>query len=115
VHRVSDVRQIEIQTAEPLLPLFEVEIAIAKLKRYKSPGSDKFPAELIQAVSELLRSKIHKLFNSILNKKNRLISGRGLLLYQSTRRTIKLTVVIIVAYHCYQLHTKFHPIASSQG
>jgi hypothetical protein len=33
VHRVSDVRQIEIQTAEPLVPdlsPFEVEIAIAK-------------------------------------------------------------------------------------
>jgi hypothetical protein len=43
VHRVSDVRQIEIHTAEPLVPdpsPFEVEIAIAKLKRFKSPGSD---------------------------------------------------------------------------
>jgi hypothetical protein len=36
VHRISDVRQIEIQTAEPLVPdpsPVEVEIAIAKLKR----------------------------------------------------------------------------------
>jgi hypothetical protein len=35
VHRVSDVRQIEIHTAEPLVPdpsSLEVEIAIAKLK-----------------------------------------------------------------------------------
>jgi hypothetical protein len=35
VHRVSDVRQIEIHTAEPLVldpSPFEVEIAIAKLK-----------------------------------------------------------------------------------
>jgi hypothetical protein len=43
VHRVSDVRQIEIHTAEPLVPdpsPFKVEIAIAKLKMYKSPGSD---------------------------------------------------------------------------
>jgi hypothetical protein len=43
VHRVSDVRQIEIHTAEPLVPdlsPFEVEIAIENLKRYKSPGSD---------------------------------------------------------------------------
>jgi hypothetical protein len=42
VHRVSDVRQIEMHTAEPLVPEpnpFEVEIAIAKLKRYDSPGS----------------------------------------------------------------------------
>jgi hypothetical protein len=34
---VSDVRQIEIHTAEPLIPdpsPFEVEIAVAKLKKY---------------------------------------------------------------------------------
>jgi hypothetical protein len=34
---------IEIQTAEPLVPgssHIEVEIAIAKLKKYKSTGSD---------------------------------------------------------------------------
>jgi hypothetical protein len=50
VHRVSDVWQIEIHTAEPLVPEpipLEVEIAIAKLKRYKSPGSDEIQAELI--------------------------------------------------------------------
>jgi hypothetical protein len=58
VHRVSDVRQIEIHTAE-------VEIAIAKLKRFKSPGSVQIPAELIQAGGEILRSKIHKLIKSI--------------------------------------------------
>jgi hypothetical protein len=42
VHRVRDVRQIEIQTAEQLVPdpsPVEVEIAIAKLKRFKSPVS----------------------------------------------------------------------------
>jgi hypothetical protein len=45
VHNVSDVRQIEVHTAEPLVPgpsHLEVEIAIAKLKKYKSPGSEKF-------------------------------------------------------------------------
>jgi hypothetical protein len=68
---VSDVRQIEIHTAEPLVPdpsPFEVEIAIEKLKRYKSPGSDGIPAELIQARGEILRSKIHKLIKLIWNK-----------------------------------------------
>jgi hypothetical protein len=38
---------------EPLVPdrsPFEVESAIAKLKQYKSPGSDHIPPELIQAV-----------------------------------------------------------------
>jgi hypothetical protein len=36
-------------------------VAIAKLKSYKSPGSDQIPAELIQAGGDILHSKIHKL------------------------------------------------------
>jgi hypothetical protein len=43
VHRISDVRQIEIYTAELLgsdPSPFEVETAITKLKMYKSPGSE---------------------------------------------------------------------------
>jgi hypothetical protein len=105
VHRVRDVRQTEIQTAEQLVPdprPLEVEIAIAKLKRFKSPGSDQIQAELIQAGGEILRTKIHKLINYIWKRKNFLISGRSLLFYQFTRMAIKLTVVIIVGYHCYQ-------------
>jgi len=41
VYGVSDVKQIEIHTAEPLVPepsAFEFELAIEKLKSYKSPG-----------------------------------------------------------------------------
>ena len=37
-------------TAEPLLPdttVFEIEMAIEKLKRHRSPGIDQIPAELI--------------------------------------------------------------------
>jgi hypothetical protein len=40
-------------------------------------------------------------------RKNSLISGRNLSLYQLTERVTKLTVIIIVGYHCYQLHTTF--------
>jgi hypothetical protein len=68
VHNVSDVRQIEVHMAEPLVPgpsCLEVEIAIAKLKKYKSPGSDQILAELIQAGGEILLSAIHKLINSV--------------------------------------------------
>jgi hypothetical protein len=71
VHNVSDVRQIEIHTAEPLVPgpsHLEVEISIAKLKRYKSPGSDQILAELFQVGGETLVSVIHKLITSIWNK-----------------------------------------------
>jgi len=44
VHGVSDVRQAEIQTAEPLVPepsAFEVELAIEKLKSHKSPNTSR--------------------------------------------------------------------------
>jgi hypothetical protein len=71
VHNVSDVRQIEVHRAEPLVPgpsRLEVEIAIAKLKKYKSPGSDQILAELIQAGGEILLSVIHNLINSVWNK-----------------------------------------------
>jgi hypothetical protein len=71
VHGVNDVRQTKIHTADPLIPepsSFEVEIAIEKLKRYKSPGTDQMPAELIQAGGSTLRSEIHKLINRIWNK-----------------------------------------------
>jgi hypothetical protein len=71
VHNDSDVRQIEVHTAEPLVPgprCLEAEIAIAKLRKYKSPGSDEIPAKLIQVGGEILLSAIHKLINSVLNK-----------------------------------------------
>jgi hypothetical protein len=47
----------------------EIEIAIANLKRYKSPGSNQIPAELFHAGGETLQSQIHKLINSVWNKK----------------------------------------------
>ncbi|PNF28088.1 hypothetical protein B7P43_G12259, partial [Cryptotermes secundus] len=97
VHSVSDVRQIEMHTVEPLIPdhsPFEFEIAIAMMKKSKSPGSDQIPAKLIQAGCKILRLKIHKLITSIWNKEELLISGKSLL-YQFTRSVIELTVVII--------------------
>jgi hypothetical protein len=48
--------------------LVEVEIAIGKLKSYKSPGTDQIPAELIKAGGETLYSEIHRLICYILNK-----------------------------------------------
>jgi hypothetical protein len=71
VHNVSDVRQIEVHTAEPLFPgpsRLEVEIAIAKLGKYKLPGNDQIPAELIESGSEALVSAICKQINSVWNK-----------------------------------------------
>jgi hypothetical protein len=62
---------MDIHTAEPLVPepsLVEVEIAIVKLKSYKSPGIDQIPAELIKAGCETLYSEIHRLICSIWNE-----------------------------------------------
>jgi hypothetical protein len=70
VHRVSDVRQIEIHTAEPLVldpSAFEVEIAIAKLKRYKSPCSDHFCHKLFEQEVKHY-GMIYELINSIWDK-----------------------------------------------
>jgi hypothetical protein len=50
VHNVNHVRQIEVHTAEPLVPgpsCLEVEIAIVKLKKCKWPGNVEIPAEPI--------------------------------------------------------------------
>ena len=66
---VCDVRQAEINTAEPLVPepsVLEVELAIRKLKSHKSPGIDQIPAELIKTGGSTIRCTIHKLINAIL-------------------------------------------------
>jgi hypothetical protein len=83
VYGVNDVRQTEIHTAEPLVPersSSEVEIAIEKLKSYKSPGIDQIPAELIQVAGNTLHSEINLLIVSGI-RKNCQSSGRNLLLY----------------------------------
>jgi hypothetical protein len=71
VHGVHNVRQKDIQMAEPLVPepsLVEVETAIGKLKTYKSLGTDQIPAELVKAGGGTLYSEIHKLICCIWNK-----------------------------------------------
>ena len=59
VHGVSDVRQTEIHTAEPLVPeagAFVVEMTTEK------------PSQLIKAGGRTLCSEIQQLINSIWNK-----------------------------------------------
>jgi hypothetical protein len=71
MHKVTDVRQIEVHTAKPLVPgpsHLEVEIAIAELKRYKLPDRDQILAEMVQAGGKILLSAIQKLINSVWSK-----------------------------------------------
>jgi hypothetical protein len=68
---VSGVRQTEMHIAEPFVSepsASEVEATIGELKRYKFPGVDQIPAELIHAGGGTLRSEIHKLIKLIWNK-----------------------------------------------
>ena len=70
-HKDNDVRDIEIQTAEsfsPELTLLEVEIAIETLKKYKSRGIDKLPAELMQDKGNSQLTEIYKLVLAIWKK-----------------------------------------------
>jgi hypothetical protein len=101
VHTVSDFRQIEIHRAESLVPgpSPELEIAIAKLKKCKSPGSDQIPA--VKEVKHYCLRSINSLILCGVMK-NCLISGRSLLFYQFIKKVTKL------GYHCYKLHTKFY-------
>jgi hypothetical protein len=68
---VNDVRHTEIHTAEPLLDetiACELDMAIEKLKRHKSPGIDQIPAELIKAGVRKIYCEVHKLIISIWTK-----------------------------------------------
>jgi hypothetical protein len=71
VHAVHDVRQMDTHMAQPLIPepsLVEVEIAIGKMKSYKSLGTDQILAKLTKAVGKTSYSEIQRLICSIWNK-----------------------------------------------
>jgi sorting nexin-29 len=71
IHWVNYVRQTGIHTAEPLVPelsAFGFEVAIEKLKKYKSPSIDQIPPELIKEGGRTICYEIHKLINSIWNE-----------------------------------------------
>jgi hypothetical protein len=110
IHGEGGVWQTEMHTAEPFVPqpsASEVEFAVGKLKRYKSPGFIQIPAELTQAGGGILCSEIHKHFQLIWKK--RIASPmKTANCGTHSKKEIKLTVVIIEAYHFCQLDTKFY-------
>jgi hypothetical protein len=113
VHGVHDVRQMDINTDQSLIPepnLVEVEIATGKLKRHKSPGIDQIPAELIIARGKTLCSEIQRLICSIWNKEELPQQWKECIIVPIYKRVIRLTVIIIIQESpSYQLPTKFHP------
>jgi hypothetical protein len=112
VYGVRDVRQMDIHTAEPLVPepsLVEVEIVIGKLKSYKSPGTDQIPTELIKARGETLYSEIHKLTCSIWNKEELTQKWKESVTVLIHKKGYETIVIIIKESPSYQLSTKFYP------
>jgi hypothetical protein len=99
-----------MHTDEPLVPgpsPLKVQFAISKFKKYKLPGSGLIPAEPIQAGGEILLSQIHNLINYIWNKEelhDQKKESNTVPLYKKVDKTL----MIIVGYHCYQLHITFH-------
>jgi hypothetical protein len=118
VHNVSDVRQIEVHTTEPLVSgpsHVEIEIAVAKLKKYKSLVVIKirqngFKQGVKYCCSGCTNSLI--LFGI---RKNCLISGRSLLLYQVAIKDDKTDCNNYRGYHCYELYTECYRLSFSQS
>jgi hypothetical protein len=84
-----------------------VEIATAKLKKYKLPGSEQIPAQLNHAAGETLLSEIHKLINSIWNTEELPDLWKESITVLLYKKGDQMTAVITVGYYCYQFHTKF--------
>jgi hypothetical protein len=58
-----ELRETAMHTAKPFVSApsaSDTDVAIGKLKRYKSPSVDQIPVKLIQAGGETLRFEIHK-------------------------------------------------------
>jgi hypothetical protein len=102
-----NIQMAELSVSEPRL--VEVEIAIGKLKSYKSQGSNRIPAKLIKAGGETVCSVIQKLTSSNVIRRNYHSSGMNLLLYQFIEIMIRPTVLIIEESPSDQLPTKFFP------
>jgi hypothetical protein len=98
-----------MRTSEQSVPQttpLDVESGIATLGISKSPGNDEIRAELVQAGSETLHPKIHKFMNSVWDEEELPDQWRESIIVPIYKKGDK-TIVIIEAYHCYQLHTQF--------
>jgi hypothetical protein len=106
-----------MHTFEPFVPepsASDVEVAIGKLKSYISQGVDQIPAELIQEGGGTLHAEIHKLIK-LIRKKELPHQWKESIVVPIHKTVIKFTVVIIEAYHCCQLHTRFYRTFFSLG
>ena len=82
-------------------------MAIEKLKRHKSPGTDGIPAELIKARGRTIRSEINKLINSSWNKEELPEEWKESAILPIYKKGDKTNFINYKSYHFCQLHTKF--------
>jgi hypothetical protein len=107
-----------MHTAELILhkpSYFEVEADIGNLKRYKSPGADQIPAEMIQTGSNTLHSEIHKFINSIWSKEELPQQWKVSIIVPIYKKNDKTDCSNFKEYHYDQLHTKVYPVFVSDG
>ena len=97
----------------PEMSDFEIQMAIEKLKRHKSPGTDQFPVEIIKAGGWKICCEIHKLINSILNKEELPEKRKELIIVPIYKKGDKTDCNIYKGF-C-QPCTKFFPTSCSQG
>jgi len=118
VHWFRDVGQAEIHTAEPLVPepsAFEFQLAIDKLKSYKSPGIHQIPAELIKAGGGTIYLEIYKLIISIWKKEKLPEEWKESIIVLIHKKGDKTDCNNYRAYHFCQPIIKFYSTFCSQG
>ena len=79
-----------------------ISINITKVKRYKSPGIDQIPAELIKSGGRTICSEIHTFINSIWNKQQLPEEWNKSIIVPIYKKGNKTDC------SNYQLHTKFY-------
>ena len=117
VHGVNNVRQIATHTSMPLAPdpiAFDFEMAIEEIKRNKSPGTDRIPAELIAANSRKIRSEIHKVVNSIWNMKELPEEWKESAIVPVYKKDDKTDCSNYTDISLFQLRTKLYPSSCCQ-
>jgi len=95
--------------------MFEIELAIEKLKSHKSPGTDQISAELIKAGSRTIHYEIHKLIISIWNKEEFPGEWKELIIVPICKKGNETDYSIYRSILCFELHTKFYPTFRFKG
>jgi len=118
VHGVSEVRQAEIHTAEPLVSepsALELELPIEKIKSHKSPGIEQIPSELIKAGGRIIHGAIHKLIIAMWDKEELPEKRKKSVFLPIHKKGDKRECNNYKGTSLCQLHTKLCPTSCSQG